>query len=73
MDCSDIEKSEFHMEIFCVPVSVAERDVEGFEPDGSALINEAMSMEKRMEHEVESEDVHERVKSDEIETKTEEL
>ena len=55
------------------PDSVAERDYEGFESDGSALIDEVVSMRKSMGLEVESEDVHELLKGHEIELNTVEL
>ena len=54
------------------PDSVEEREFEGFESDDSALIDEVVSMGKSMELEVESEDVYELFKSNEIELITEE-
>ena len=53
------------------PESVAERDLEGFDPDDSALIDEVVSMGKIMGLEVESEGVHELFKSHNIELNTE--
>ena len=55
------------------PDTVAERDLEGFDPDDRALIDEVVFMGKSMGLEVESEDVYELFKSHEIELNTEEL
>ena len=49
------------------PDSEAERDFEVFEPDDSALIDEVVSIGKRMGLKVESGDVHELLKSHKIE------
>ena len=40
------------------PDSVAERDCEGFESDGSALVDKIVSIGKSMGLDVQSEDVH---------------
>ena len=48
------------------PDSVAELDIERFVPEDSALIDGVVSMRKSMGLEVESEDVHELLKSHEI-------
>ena len=55
------------------PDCVAERDFEGYDHEDSALNDEVVSMGKSMGLEVESEDVHELLKSHEIELNTEEL
>ena len=55
------------------PDSLAERDFEGFESDDSALIDEVVSMGKSKGLEEESDDLHELLKSHEIELNTEEL
>ena len=55
------------------PDSVTERDIEGFEPDESALIDKVVSMGKIMGLVEESEDVYELLKSKESELNTEEL
>ena len=61
---------EFRMEIFW-PDSVAERDFEGIESDDNALIDDVVSMVECMGLKVESEDVHELLKSYKIELVTE--
>ena len=52
--------------------SVAERDFEGFESDDSSFIDEVVSMGRSMGLEEESDDVHELLKSHEIQLATEE-
>ena len=55
------------------PDSVVERDFDRFVSDGSTRIDEVVSMVKSIGLDVESEDVHELLKSQVIELKMEEL
>ena len=52
------------------PESVAVHDFDGFEPDDSALIDEVVSMGRCMGFQLDSEDVHELLKSLKIELNT---
>ena len=52
------------------PDSVAERYFEGFKPDDRALIDEVVLMGESMGLKVESEDIHELLKSHKIELNT---
>ena len=69
MDSGAIQNSEFHME----KKTAAERDFLLFERDDNALIDEVVSMRRRIGLTMESEDVHELLKSHKIELITEEL